>query len=388
MAEADDEATVEPTDGLTVAEVQVIAGAVAAACAPGDGLTRVQTGVLNAMCEFLLGVPLDLDIVRRVGVAEFAEAMTNCDPSLVHRIIQAMLVGELLLSPIPEDVCRRVEAYAAAVNVDDEAIGTARDIAQSSMGLAMIDFERGGYFDNHGDPASLGLPAMPSTTWQQYWDNPQLARRWQALESCPDGSLGQGVWRFYTARGFSFPGTTHSAPPRLAQHDWIHVLAEYGSVVESEIEVFGLIARASPDFGAFSLLAMVISLFETGSIAEGAGGFFQRDAGHVSRDAPRMGVRLGDAMSRGKRVANSLQAAGRTTDADLLGVDWFAYADRSVEDLRAHFCVPDKSPRAIEAGSVGPWQPGGISPYQFSLGARTAKKARRPFETWGASPSS
>ena len=51
-------------------------------------------------------------------------------------------------------------------------------------------------------------------------------------KNCPEGSLGLGVWRFYRARGFTFPGRPESAPPNLAQHDWIHVLAEYGSTVE------------------------------------------------------------------------------------------------------------------------------------------------------------
>jgi hypothetical protein len=194
------------------------------------------------------------------------------------------------------------------------------------------------------------------------------------------------VWRFYIARGFAFPGRPHSAPPALAQHDWIHVLADYGSTVESEIEVFGFIARANPDFSAFSLLAMMLSLFETGSIAEGAGGFFQRDAAHISRDADRMGIRLGDAMHRGKLLGNSFDERGRTNDSDLLAVDWFTHADKPLEQVRTDFAVPEKSPRAIDAGAVGPWQPGGISTYQFALGQKLAKQAGRTYQTWGAKP--
>ena len=38
----------------------------------------------------------------------------------------------------------------------------------------------------------------------------------------------------------------------------MHVLADFGSTVECEIEVFGLISRANDDPGAFSLLAMVL----------------------------------------------------------------------------------------------------------------------------------
>jgi hypothetical protein len=170
----------------------------------------------------------------------------------------------------------------------------------------------------------------------------------------------------------------------LAQHDWIHVLADYGSTVECEIEVFGFIARATPDFSAFALLAMMLSLFETGSIAQGAGGFFERDAGHISRDAERMGVRLGDAMSRGKRLAFALESNGRLGDCDLLSADWFARADQPLEDLRTNLYLPAKSPRATAAGSVGPWDPGGISEYQLNLGQMRARESGGTYESWGA----
>jgi hypothetical protein len=51
---------------------------------------------------------------------------------------------------------------------------------------------------------------------------------------------------------------------------------DYGSNVESEMEVFGLIARSSSDFRAFSYLAIVLSLFESGRLTESPSGFFRR----------------------------------------------------------------------------------------------------------------
>ena len=131
-------------------------------------------------------------------------------------------------------------------------------------------------------------------------DDPELAARWAALRRLPDGSLGHEDLRSSTTRaGFSFPGLPGSAPPLLAQHDWVHVVADYGSTVEAEIEVFAFIARANDDPRAFSLLAMVISLFETGYLASGAG-LFAYDRGHLSHEG--MAVRLADAMRRGALV--------------------------------------------------------------------------------------
>jgi len=60
-----------------------------------------------------------------------------------------------------------------------------------------------------------------------------------------------------------------------------YVLADYGTTVESELEVFALIARANDDMRAFSLLAMVVSRFEIGYLKTGAG-LFESNTGHIS----------------------------------------------------------------------------------------------------------
>jgi len=39
----------------------------------------------------------------------------------------------------------------------------------------------------------------------------------------------------------SRPARPGSAPPLLAQHVWVHVLADYGTRLESEIEAFALL---------------------------------------------------------------------------------------------------------------------------------------------------
>src|SRR5947209_2509421 len=123
----------------------------------------------------------------------------------------------------------------------------------------------------------------------------------------------------------------------------MHILADYGTRVVSEIEVFAFIARANDDQHAFSLLAMVVSLFETGALASGAG-LFEADRGHLSQAG--MAVRFADAMRR---------AALCTGSTDFMATDWFAVADKPVEVLRRELLLPPKSEEALVSGSVGPW---------------------------------
>ena len=164
----------------------------------------------------------------------------------------------------------------------------------------------------------------------------------------------------------------------LAQHDWVHVLADYGSTVESEIEVFAFIARANDDPRAFSLLAQIIALFETGHVASGLG-MFEYDRGHLSHEG--MAVRLADAMRRG-----ALSAAANHS-IDFLTVDWFdARRRRTSTKCASASASSRRSERAVVLGSVTPWEPGGMTPFQFEAGRRRAERERRRFETFGATP--
>ncbi len=164
------------------------------------------------------------------------------------------------------------------------------------------------------------------------------------------------------------------------------MLADYGSTVESEIEVFGLISRANDDPEAFSLLAMVLGLFETGYLYGAAKGFFEYDRGHLSADAERMSVRLADAMYRGAMLAWHLNDTGRGDATDLLGTDWFAHAHRPLGEVRADFGLLPRSEKAIAAGSKTPWEPGGISPFQYRHGDAVAQADDRPYTSYGAEP--
>jgi hypothetical protein len=86
-----------------------------------------------------------------------------------------------------------------------------------------------------------------------------------------------------------------------------------------------------------------------------------------------MAVRVADAMYRGA-------VCGR----DLLAIDWFEYADWLLDDVRREFDIVEKSAKSRAAGSMGPWEPGGISPYQLDAGKRAAAAEGREYDCYGA----
>jgi hypothetical protein len=147
----------------------------------------------------------------------------------------------------------------------------------------------------------------------------------------------------YDSRGFGLPGAPGGAPAYLAQHDFVHVLADYGTNLKGELEVFGLIGRADPDPKGFAWLATLIGLFETGYIT--SSGFFDRDVRDPVIQAPGMHVRVADGIRRGKAIA---QHHGK----DLFDFEYHAHAARPVEEVREILGVPPKSTAALTAGSA------------------------------------
>jgi hypothetical protein len=345
-----------------------------AAAAPGGTPTPLQRTLLAAVVSAMTGHTVAVPRAETASVEDLATVLTRRSAEHRERILQVAVLAALVLRPMPPEVSERMDRLARVLGVDDGMLSVARRMSAGSFGLAAIDFDRNGYTSEWQpeDAALLHTSEDLADAWSLVVHDPQLAARWQALEVCPDGSLGRRVTDFYRARGFTYPGSPGSAPPLLAQHDWVHVVADYGTTVENELETFAFIARANDDMRGFSLLAMTVSLFETGAMRSGAG-LFESDTGHLSH--PGVAVRLADAMRRGAQCEGS---------HDFLRTDWFELAHLPVDEVRTRIGVRPKSDAAVSAGSKGPWEPGGISPFQLAAGQALAEAEGRPYDSFGA----
>ena len=364
-------------------ESEFLARGFASAMRPAAGLTELQRLLIDAVTEAMTGFVIDAATMEPISAEDYAAGLARRNEPFRSRMLQFMLLGALVLRPIPNDVADRVTEFAREMSIDDGMLEVAQRFAAGQLGLAAFDFQRNGYTAEWSPERSAALhtSAALQDAWSQTVNDAALAEQWTGLAHLPPNSIGRRVFEFYEARGFEFPGCPGSAPPLLAQHDWVHVLADYGTRVESELEVFAFIARANDDPRGFSLLAMVVSLFETGYLRSGAG-LFEAFPGQLSQAG--MAVRVADAMRRGA-LGHGLDGA---PDVDFMALDWFALADRNIDELRSEFGIPPKSDRAVAAGSVGPWSPGGISDYQWETARARAEAAGRAYEPHGASPRS
>ena len=357
-------------------EAVLICRGLASASSGPAGLTELQDTVLSAITKAMTGFEADVAHLDPITPVDFADGLARRDEAFRTDLVLCMELGHMILPGASVEVADQVIEFARELSVDSERVYRARDLADGSRQLVAADFDRSRYL------ADLDLSAFTplrtaddkSWAWTNTVDSPELAQRWRSLGDLEVNTLGRSMHDFYVARGFRFPGEPGSAPPLLAQHDWVHVIADYGSVVASELEVFAFIARASDNPEAFTLLAMVINLFQTGRLP-GAAGIFEADPGHLSRDG--MPARLADALRRGALCTGSV---------DFLATDFFSMAEMRLDEVRSHFGVVPKSAEAVTAGSPGPWTQGGLSEFQLAAGRQLADEQHRPYDSFGASP--
>jgi hypothetical protein len=342
-------------------EVTRVARGIATAIAPETGLTDLQAELLGAIANALTGISVDYRTLEPLGPDELAEVLTGRDLRYRQRIVHHMVLGELVLRPIPTVVAHRVAKYAEALGVKDDFVRVARRYAQGAYGLAWIDLQRNGFVEHVRDAGHGEVREQVDHTrgaprpFEAAVVDPELADRWTAFRELPPGTLGRSVWEMYDGRGFALPGTPGGAPKYLAQHDFVHVLADYGTNLKGELEVFALIGRADPDPKGFAWLATLIGLFETGYIT--GTGFFDRDVSERNIQAPGMHQRIADAIRRGKVVSERY-------GVDLFDIDYDNLADRPTGEVLALIGVPPKSESAIDGGSVGLFDPAGMSDTQ------------------------
>lgn len=349
-------------EAMSSEEARLIARGIASAVRPGAGLEPVQISLLGAVTEALMGVRIDLSSVDWVGADELAAALSGRPEEFRRRVVHHMVLGELILRPIPPEVARRVASYAQAMGIEDQFVRVARRYAQGAFGLAWLDLHRSG-FAEHWEMARMDQLKTTVRLEDQLSagvEDRTLAEHWIAFADLPAGTLGRGVWEMYRSRGFGLPGTVGGASAYLAQHDFVHVLADYGTNLNGEFEVFGLIGSADPDPKGFAWLATLVGLFETGYVADA--GFFSGDLEERRLESPEMHVRIADALRRGSILRDRL-------GIDLLEIDYHDFADQPVDTVRRKLGLEPKAARALQAGSPGAFDRAGMSRVQQSFAA-------------------
>jgi len=314
--------------------LEVAVGGIVAAVGGHDGLTPLQLEMMRAILGQILGSDLDPTAVPPRDPGEVASAVPNPETRLV--LVHAMVTLEFVLHPEPRETSIRVEEYAEALGVDAPMVHAARRFADDQAALMYLDIQRNALYTEeavhgvlHGRLYEL---IRSKLAYQGIQPDRSIAAKWHALDECAEGSWGRGVADFYHRHKFPYPGERHGISELGAQHDFVHVLADYEADPEGEIDVFAFIAAAMPDPRGFTQFAMTLALFQNGAIRHVAGKKVVI-ARTDTLDDPGAVQRWADAVRRGTACRVDVMA----------GVDHFALAHRNLDELRAEFAIPPKA---------------------------------------------
>jgi hypothetical protein len=354
----------------------VLLGGISKAISAPKGLTPLQSAMVVPLTEIITHTSWDgSEEFARPSLNELAVLLRTRDICFRTRVVQVAEVLALADQPLCRRQAQGLRTLAYIAGVDEGMLSVTEQIASGNLLAAKTDYEHKA-LTAYWDPIENSMPLHTAMLVQNPWDSvydKELAALWEDLGKCNEGSLGKAVHSFYKARGFQFPGKKGSVSPHLAQHDFVHVLFDYGTTVEAELEVFASIAFNHPDPRAFSYLVGVMGVFQS-SYFQCINGSFESNPGHMYQYG--MPIRFVEAIARGMA----------SRPHDLLNVDWFNVAEYQVADIRLAYEIPPKTELAHRLGSYGPFEPGGMSEAQFRRGTIQAVVEGREYNGFGGSP--
>lgn len=95
-----------------------------AAC-DATGPTQIQRLLFDAVTRAMTGYDIDIETAAPITAEEFADGLARRNLAFRNRIVQIMVLGELVLAPLPPSVASRVAAFAEALGVAEGLIRTA-----------------------------------------------------------------------------------------------------------------------------------------------------------------------------------------------------------------------------------------------------------------------
>jgi hypothetical protein len=321
---------------------EVVARAVVAACRLDGWATPVQPRLLHTLFNRLLGRDFDFETLPPLAPSDVSTTLRAQEER--DELIQLMVVMEILCNPLSTRLEHSVARWAAELHVHERALTYVRELAHGEMAKAVHDFYRLnwiGDLDRRSPDFQAVLGRVGDKAYAFTTDvNAAEATRWERLGGNPSGSLGHSVWQFYTMRGFAFPGQAGAVNAAVAQHDWLHVLGDYGTTPLGEIEVLSFQTAATRTPGGTLGLVGALALFESGLMP--ASLIVSRQPGHAL-DAPGAVDRMAEAIARGAACRRDL----------LLDVNFFDYAGEPLDDVRARFGVIPKSRETVRRDPFG-----------------------------------
>lgn len=311
-----------------------ISGVLGALSAEGAGPDLLQLGLIQAVVDQLSdGNGPRVRDLSPVPAAVIRAAID--DPRLLRQLANMVIVLELSMNQLSPSMARHAEGYLLDVGVRSDYLAIVRDTAEGHLVRLHADLLRNSWYTEQtikgifdGRLAEL---VRSKLSYYSLTTDRRLAARWRSLRQCPDGSWGREVARFYDVHGFPLPGEPGGIYEIGALHDWVHVLADYDTSPEGELDVFAFIAATMGSDRGFVQFVFTLALFQNASVTTVGG--------------KRVAIARSDTLSDPgalDRLADAFRRATECTADVMGGVDHFELAATPVDELRERWSITPK----------------------------------------------
>lgn len=299
--------------------------------AAGGAMSPVRRSLLDAARRVVLKIDADIDSLAPIAPTEFAAGFPQ--GPLREQFVDGLMVMTLADGVPSREMVAAAEAFAGAIGVSTPALADIRLLAERHMTLFKLDFLRRSQIadimkDQLGQTGPLGL-ARAVLTMRGVMEDPALAARYRAWNDLPEGSLGRSLVQFYAEHGFSLPGERKGFPEAGLHHDLCHVLGDYGTDPEGEVQVAAFTAGFKEKTPIF-LLLFALLIFSAGVNVRPSKEDFTT-VGVLGK--PGMAERMFAALERGSHVNQDL------TDK----WDYWAYVALPLDEVRRRLNILPKA---------------------------------------------
>lgn len=206
-----------------------------------DGIIHdLERALIDSVQKYILGTDHAFDAIEPIKPKELAEAV----PKGVYRdrILRGCVITALIDTQASKTERDVVEAFADALEVDRAPFDSLHRIVAGRLRLFRLDVGRRSFIGHklgqHVEMKGVRGLAEIAAGFAGF-ENPKLADKYRALEKRAEGTLGRGYFDFMKKNEFAFSGEKGGAPEPIVFHDCVHVLAEYGTSAEEEVQIIG-----------------------------------------------------------------------------------------------------------------------------------------------------
>jgi hypothetical protein len=286
-----------------------------------DGeLHDLERGFIEAVQSHVLHTDFDVDALAPIDGKELASIVPPGEYR--DRILRSAVMAALIDTEASSAELTIIRDYAKAFDIDDKPVDELQRVVEGRLALFRFDIARrsfvGKRFEQHLAKKGLRCLAQVIAAFAGF-ENREIAARYRKTKQCAPGSLGRGYYEYMDQNGFGMPGEKGAAPEPVVFHDCMHVLGDYDTTPEEEVEVVSFQAGFQNYDPFFTVLGVVAQF--------------------------HLGIRLSPVASIDKlRVdpEKMVRAYVRGTKVNRdLSVDWFAqdYFDVPIAELRERYNV-------------------------------------------------